>query len=105
MMKFLVMLVVGVIAFLVAFAFTARDEIADEVSVRSANSFSERCVARFTRAAPDPSRAAEICGCMETQFAARGIELTDAFTGNLQEMRDITRACAGGGRVMIAIHH
>ena len=94
MMKLLVGIIAGVIGFLAAFSFTARDEIAAEVNADLQSNFVARCVVRLERELPNATRAPDICGCMETEFANNGLKLTDAFGDDITRMQDITRSCA-----------
>lgn len=96
-MKWLVFLGAAVIGFLVAFAFTARDEIGEEVDRRLDEDFVSRCVARAQFPPELEARAPQICACMQREFAARGLELTDALGEARAEMQRITRECVGGG--------
>ena len=94
MMKLLVGIIAGVIGFLAAFSFTARDEIAAEVNADLQSNFVARCVVRLERELPNATRVPDICGCMEAEFANNGYTLTDAFGDDLATMQDITRSCA-----------
>ncbi len=92
MMKLLVGTVSGVIGFLVAFSLTAPDEIGAAVDAGLQSNFAARCVVNIEREL-NTTRAPDICGCMETEFANNGLKLTDAFGDDLTRMQDITRSC------------
>ena len=94
MLKVVAGLVAGVVGFMAGFGFVTRDEIAAEVAVELDEGFVGQCVARLGPSLPNPSRAADVCGCMKADFDARGYALTDAFGEHLPQMREITQACA-----------
>lgn len=94
MMKWLVLIGAAVIGFLVAFSFSASDEIGAEVDKRLDEDFVAQCVARAQFPAPLEARAPQICGCMKREFDNRGLKLTDAFGEKKAEMQAITQGCA-----------
>ena len=94
MLKMLVGLIAGAVGFLAAFSFTARDEIGAAVNADLQSKFAARCVVRMERELPNATRVPDICGCMETEFANRGLTLTDAFGDDLETMQGVTRSCA-----------
>lgn len=53
-----------------------------------------RCVRQFERMAGEHERAERLCGCMLGEFEARGMDVTDAFSSDYEEMVGITRSCA-----------
>ncbi len=95
MLKALVLLASGVVGFVVAFSFTASDEIGAEVADRLDKDFVEQCVARAQFPPELKPRARSICGCMKAEFDRKGIVLTDAFGAKRSEMQQVTRDCAG----------
>ncbi len=93
MKNLLVMIGVGLIAFVAVFAFITRDEIGAEVANRLDSDFTKQCVARAQFPAEIEDYAEEICDCMKSEFDARGFELTDAFGSHRGEMQRITQDC------------
>lgn len=53
-----------------------------------------RCVRQFDELDVAEETASKICGCMLTEFDNRGIKVLDAFAGDFDEMKQITRNCA-----------
>ena len=93
-MKWIVLIGAAVLGFLVAFGFTASDDIAADVDRRLDEDFVEQCVARAQFPAELAPKAPQICGCMKREFTNRGLKLTDAFGEKRAEMRTITQGCA-----------
>ena len=93
-MRWLVMIVAAVIGFLVAFGFSASDEIGAEVDRKLDEDFVDQCVARAQFPAEFADSKREICGCMKREFDAQGLKLTDAFGDQRAEMREIAQDCA-----------
>lgn len=52
-----------------------------------------QCERQIAKAAPNPARAEEICGCMHREFENRGLEVLDTFGPAYDEMTEITRSC------------
>jgi len=94
MMKLLVFIVSGVVGFLIAFSFTASDDIGAEVDKRLDEDFVEQCVARAQFPAQLKPQARSICGCMKGEFDRKGLTITDAFGARRSEMQQVTRDCA-----------
>ena len=93
-MKWLVMIVAGVVGFLVAFSLTNSDEIGAEVDRKLDEDFIPQCVSRAQLPPELAGREEDICGCMKRDFDARGLKLTDAFGDQRALMRRITQECA-----------
>jgi hypothetical protein len=93
MLKLAVFMGAGVLSFLITFSFFARDEIADQVSVKLESGFVEQCVTHLKGSIPNPDRAGDVCKCMKADFAAHGYTLTDTFGSDYPQMTKITRSC------------
>ena len=93
-MKALVFVAAGIVGFMVAFAFSAGDEIGAEVDRKLDEDFVPQCVARAQFPPELAGSKREICGCMKREFDNRGLKLTDAFGAKRSEMQEITTACA-----------
>ena len=92
-MKVLVFIAAGFVGFMVAFGFSASDEIGAEVDRKLDEDFVPQCVARAQFPAEVADSKREICGCMKREFDNRGIRLTDAFGDKRSEMQEIAGAC------------
>ncbi|NVE94112.1 hypothetical protein [Altererythrobacter lutimaris] len=93
MLKAIVLVVTGIIAFVIAFSWVNKDEIMAEAATRMAEDFVAQCSARAQFPEEVAHRAEEICGCMKYEFDERGISLGDAFGSKREEMQEITQAC------------
>lgn len=93
-MKVLVFIAAGFVGFMVAFGFSASDEIGAEVERKLDEDFVPQCVARAQFPAELSDSKHEICGCMKREFDNRGLKLTDAFGAKRSEMQEITQDCA-----------
>ncbi|QUL38427.1 hypothetical protein [Erythrobacter sp. JK5] len=94
MLKALVLLASAAIGFVVAFSFTASDEIGVEVSERLESDFVNQCAARAQFPPELKPHARSICGCMKAEFDRKGMVLTDAFGSKRSEMQQVTQDCA-----------
>ncbi|MBX7540860.1 hypothetical protein [Qipengyuania sphaerica] len=93
-MKWLVLIAAALVGFLVAFSFTARDEIGAEVERKLDEDFIPQCERNLRLPPQVADSKTEICGCMKREFDNRGIKLTDAFGDQRGEMQEIVNACA-----------
>ena len=59
----------------------------------SANPVTRGCIRAMDDVLP-PEDAKSACACVDAEFAARGLSLTDAFGDARAEMSEITRDCA-----------
>ena len=97
--KLIVFLVAAVIGFTVASDYSSDGQIgAGEYGAAEHGDGLEgiskaQCIQQIEKVAPKPHRAPEICGCMLSEFKARGLEVIDTFSSDYSEMRDITRSC------------
>ncbi len=94
MLKAMVLLGTGFVAFVLAFSFTASDEIGAKVSDRLESDFVNQCAARARFSERLKPFAREICGCMKAEFDAKGLSLMDAFGKHRVEMQQIGARCA-----------
>ena len=94
MKNILVLVGTGLIAFLVTFAFTTREEIGAEVENKLDSGFVEQCAAQMQFPAELEPYSGKICECMKSRFDQRGLALTDAFGDKRAEMQQITQSCA-----------
>ena len=54
----------------------------------------EGCMRQMRQVVPGESFARGACDCMFDEFEARGVELTDAFGSDFDDMSSVTRQCA-----------
>ncbi|GGD66223.1 hypothetical protein [Croceicoccus mobilis] len=94
MLKLIAFLAAAVVGFLVAFSFTARDEIGAEVERKLDEDFIPQCIARAQFPPELEAKKPQICGCMKSEFDTRRLKLTDAFGDKKAEMQEVTQACA-----------
>lgn len=52
-----------------------------------------KCVDKFGRAAPDPSKGEALCSCMVDRLSDEGLEVTDVFGADRNRVMEITRLC------------
>lgn len=93
-MRWLMVIGAAVVGFLIAFGFSARDEIAADVDRRLDEDFVNQCMQRAQFPPELAGSEREICTCMKGEFDERGLKLTDALGSKRAEMREITQECA-----------
>ena len=94
MAKLIVFLVAAAIGFYASSSFTSDVQFrADQQGGGIEGINKAQCIRQVETVAPAPHRAPDICGCMLSEFKARGLEVTDTFGSDFGDMKEITRSC------------
>lgn len=94
-MKLVVFVLSGAIGFYLAFGWSSG--VAEEAEAYGGGTDGiamSRCVRQMEGPAQSISIAQAVCGCMMEEFGKRGLEVTDAFGSDFDQMQAITNQCA-----------